>query len=88
MRDHDRHDERADRRRGASQPKPAAPTCSTSLAYIGQQIGRAAEQHDEQVERDRAEDDLILEDESNASNQARESRSFLRALWRANAKHR
>ena len=41
-------------------PTPRAPTCRMSLAKNGQQVGRPAQQHGEQVERDRGQDELGL----------------------------
>ena len=49
-----------------SQPRPTAPTWRICSAKIGQQRRRAAEQHGEQIERDRGEDDLVAADEAQA----------------------
>ncbi len=58
----ERHDERADAGRGAQEAEPPRPD-DEDVAGVGrQQRRRTAEQNGEEIERDRAEDDLLVPD--------------------------
>ena len=64
--DDERRDERADRRRRAEEPEPGRADLEDVLREDRQQRDRAAEEHGEEVERDRAEQDVRSPDETNA----------------------
>ena len=51
-------------RAAVNSPNPCGPTFKMSLAYCGQQAGRAAKQDGEQIQRDGAQDDAVVEDKA------------------------
>ena len=71
-RDHERGAERTDRRRSTQHAETRRPDVEHVSGEHRKQRDRAAEQHGEQVERDRAEQDGRLAHESDAAEDARE----------------
>ena len=68
-RQHDRHRQRAQRRRAAQQAQAPGADVQDVLGEDRQQRHRAAEQHREQVERDRAQHHLVLPHVAHAGEQ-------------------
>ena len=64
--DRERREERADRRRRAQEPETGRPDLEDVLREDRQQRDGAAEEHGEEIERDRAEEDVRPTDEANA----------------------
>jgi hypothetical protein len=62
VRDQDRHAGRTDGGRAAQQPKPPWPGLQNFTRINRKQSHRPAEQHPEQIQRDRSKDDFTFPD--------------------------